>query len=108
MGDTHPEVDMKELIFIMLAHKMGYLANEIVGPLKLIEKGFRKEDLALVILIDFPFQILFGFLTIRWSSGQRPLRPVSLDSCANAGVISPCAASGSWRCIVGSSWLSSL
>ncbi|KDN35178.1 hypothetical protein K437DRAFT_82152, partial [Tilletiaria anomala UBC 951] len=43
--------------------------------LKLVEKGFGKEDLALSVLIDFPFQIVLGYLAAKWSKGDNALRP---------------------------------
>src|SRR6267154_4984090 len=55
--------------------KIGFQANEAVTSLKMIEKGLGREDLAIVVLIDFPFQILGGWLAAKWSSGDRPLRP---------------------------------
>lgn len=66
---------MPTFVMILLVHKFGYMANEILTPLKLIEKGFRKEDLAIIALLDFPIQILFGWLTIKWSKGSRPMLP---------------------------------
>jgi hypothetical protein len=41
----------------------------------MVEKGLGKEDLAVAVLVDFPFQILGGYLAARWSRGDRPLRP---------------------------------
>ncbi|KAJ3202315.1 hypothetical protein HDU67_000642 [Dinochytrium kinnereticum] len=66
---------MKMFIFVMLIAKIGFIANESVTGLKLLEKGFHKEDLALAVLIDFPFQILFGYYAAKWSSGPKPLQP---------------------------------
>lgn len=61
---------------MLLIAKIGFIAHEAVTGLKLLEKGFHKEDLALAVLIDFPFQILFGYYAAMWSSGPKPLRPV--------------------------------
>ncbi|RUS35362.1 acetyl-coenzyme A transporter 1-domain-containing protein [Jimgerdemannia flammicorona] len=69
---------MKSFILVLLTSKIGFIANEAVTGLKLLEKGFSKEDLALAVLIDFPFQILFGYYAAKWSSGVRPLKPVSV------------------------------
>jgi hypothetical protein len=55
--------------------KIGFAANEAVTSLKMVEKGLGREDLAIAVLIDFPFQILSGWLTARWSRGELPLRP---------------------------------
>ncbi|KAJ3045351.1 hypothetical protein HDV00_010221 [Rhizophlyctis rosea] len=67
---------MRQFILVLFVAKIGFIANEAVTPLKLIDKGLKKEDLALSVLIDFPFQILFGYYAAKWSSGDRPLRPV--------------------------------
>lgn len=62
----------------MMAHlvtKLGTAANDAAMSLKLLEKGLKKEDLSLAVLIDFPFQILFGYLAAKWSKGEKPLKP---------------------------------
>ncbi|KAG0342163.1 hypothetical protein BG004_005724, partial [Podila humilis] len=66
---------MKSFMVVLLTAKIGFIANDAVTALKLLEKGFSKEDLALAVLIDFPFQIIFGYYAVRWSSGARPLKP---------------------------------
>ncbi|KAF9458749.1 acetyl-coenzyme A transporter 1-domain-containing protein [Collybia nuda] len=63
------------LVMVHLVAKIGFAANEAVTSLKLVEKGFKREDLALVVLIDFPFQIMGGWLAAKWSRGDAPLRP---------------------------------
>lgn len=55
--------------------KLGFAANEAITGLKMVEKGFKREELALAVLIDFPFQIAGGYFAARWSRGDRPLRP---------------------------------
>ncbi|KAK9367934.1 acetyl-coenzyme A transporter 1-domain-containing protein [Lipomyces kononenkoae] len=62
-------------ILIHLVSKFGFQANDAVTNLKLLEKGLSKEDLALTVLIDFPFEIIFGYYSAKWSVGNRPLRP---------------------------------
>jgi MFS transporter, PAT family, solute carrier family 33 (acetyl-CoA transportor), member 1 len=62
-------------MIVLLLSKFGFQANEAVTNLKLLEKGFSKEDLALTVLIDFPFSILFGYYAAKWSSGTYPLKP---------------------------------
>ncbi|KAF9940592.1 hypothetical protein BGZ65_006552, partial [Modicella reniformis] len=66
---------MKSFMMVLLTAKIGFIANDAVTALKLLEKGFSKEDLALAVLIDFPFQIIFGYYAVRWSTGARPLKP---------------------------------
>lgn len=55
--------------------KVGFAANDAATGLKFVEKGFRREDLAIVVLIDFPFQTIGGWLAAKWSRGDRPLQP---------------------------------
>ncbi|GAA5872231.1 hypothetical protein JCM16303_001023 [Sporobolomyces ruberrimus] len=66
---------VQTFIIVHLVTKLGTAANDAATSLKLLEKGLKKEDLALAVLIDFPFQILFGYLAAKWSSGDKPLRP---------------------------------
>ena len=40
--------------------KIGFAANEAATLLKMVEKGLNPEDLAIAVLIDFPFQIIGG------------------------------------------------
>jgi PAT family acetyl-CoA transporter-like MFS transporter 1 len=55
--------------------KIGFIANDAVTDLKMVEKGLGREDLALAVLVDFPLQIIGGWLAARWSKGDQPLRP---------------------------------
>ncbi|KAL7751001.1 hypothetical protein RI367_003581 [Sorochytrium milnesiophthora] len=66
---------MLKFIAVLLLAKIGFICNESVTGLKLLEKGFGKQDLALAVLVDFPFQLLFGYYAAKWSSGARPLAP---------------------------------
>lgn len=66
---------VQTFILIHLIAKIGFQANDAVTGLKLVEKGFGKEDLALTVLIDFPFQLVLGYLAARWSQGKNALRP---------------------------------
>lgn len=76
---------VQTFIIIHLVAKIGFQANEAVTGLKLVEKGFGKEDLALTVLIDFPFQIILGYLAARWSKGESALRPWLLGYVARLG-----------------------
>ncbi|EJD04363.1 uncharacterized protein FOMMEDRAFT_107026 [Fomitiporia mediterranea MF3/22] len=66
---------VQSLLIMHFICKVGFQANEAATSLKLVEKGLGREDLALAVLIDFPCQILLGYLTARWSLGDKPLRP---------------------------------
>lgn len=66
---------MRNFIFILMICKIGFMASDSVGALKLLESGFKKEHLALTALIDFPFQLIFGYFAAKWSNGDQPLMP---------------------------------
>ena len=68
--------DLRSFIVVLLTAKIGFICHEAVTSLKLLEKGFSKEDLALSVLLDFPLQIFFGYYAAKWSNGPRPLKPV--------------------------------
>lgn len=67
--------NIQTLVVILLLAKLGFQVNEAATNLKLIERGLSKEDLSIAVLIDFPFEMIFGFFAGRWSSGKAPLRP---------------------------------
>lgn len=67
--------NVRILICILLVAKVGFQANEAATNLKLVEKGLSKEDLSLIVLINFPFEMLFSYTAGRWSNGKMPLRP---------------------------------
>jgi PAT family acetyl-CoA transporter-like MFS transporter 1 len=60
---------------IHLVAKVGFAAHDSATSLKMVEKGLGKEDFAAAVLLDFPIQVVFGYLVARWSRGERPLRP---------------------------------
>lgn len=72
--------DVQTFVLVHLLTKFGTAANDAATSLKLLEKGLKKEDLALAVLIDFPFQIVFGYLAAKWSKGDKPLKPVRSSS----------------------------
>jgi hypothetical protein len=63
------------LLAVHVVAKIGFQANDAVTSLKLVERGLGREDLAIAVLVDFPFQIVGGWLAARWSTPARPLRP---------------------------------
>ncbi|OSX67878.1 hypothetical protein POSPLADRAFT_1176862 [Postia placenta MAD-698-R-SB12] len=66
---------VQTLLIVHLFAKIGFQAHDAVTSLKMVEKGLGREDLAMIVLIDFPFQIFSGWLAGRWSRGDKPLRP---------------------------------
>jgi MFS family permease len=59
--------NIQTFIVIHLIAKIGFQANDAVTNLKLLDKGFSQEDLALTVLIDFPFEIALGYYAGKWS-----------------------------------------
>lgn len=68
--------NIRMLIVSLLFSNIGTSAYEAVFSLKLLEKGFPKEDLAITAVLNLPLQILLGILAANFTSGDRPLRPV--------------------------------
>jgi PAT family acetyl-CoA transporter-like MFS transporter 1 len=66
--------NIQTIIIIHLIAKIGFQANDGVTNLKLIDKGFSQEDLALTVLIDFPFEIALGYYAGKWSTDYTPMR----------------------------------
>ncbi|KAL8829867.1 MAG: hypothetical protein Q9170_005990 [Blastenia crenularia] len=60
--------NIQSIIIVHLIAKIGFQANDGVTNLKLLDKGFSQEDLALTVLIDFPFEISLGYYAGRWSA----------------------------------------
>jgi MFS transporter, PAT family, solute carrier family 33 (acetyl-CoA transportor), member 1 len=66
--------NIHSLIIVMLIAKLGFVTNDSVTNLKLLDKGFGQANLALVVLIDFPFEIGLGYYAGKWSAEYTPLR----------------------------------
>lgn len=66
--------NIQTIVIIHLIAKIGFQANDGVTNLKLIDKGFSQEDLALTVLIDFPFEIALGYYAGKWSTTYTPMR----------------------------------
>jgi PAT family acetyl-CoA transporter-like MFS transporter 1 len=68
---------LKNILTIIVIHliaKLGFVTNEAVTSLKLLDKGFGQANMALVVLIDFPFEISLGYYAGKWSTQYTPLR----------------------------------
>ena len=68
------DADVQVLLTVHLLAKIDWQANDAVTQLKMLEKGLEREDLALTVLIDFPFEIIGGWLAGKWAKGDKPLR----------------------------------
>ena len=74
MGGIMKLRNVQIFIVIHLIAKIGFQANDAVTNLKLLDKGFSQEDLALTVLIDFPFEITLGYYAGMWSEKYQPVR----------------------------------
>ncbi|KAF9787012.1 MFS general substrate transporter [Thelephora terrestris] len=66
---------VQSLLALHFVAKIGFQANDAVTQLKMVEKGLKKEDLAIIVLLDFPFQMMGGWIAGKFSTGNRALRP---------------------------------
>ena len=66
--------NIQSIVIIHLIGKIGFQANDAVTNLKLVDKGFSHEDMALTVLIDFPFEISLGYYAGRWSTSNPPIQ----------------------------------
>ncbi|KAJ7226767.1 acetyl-coenzyme A transporter 1-domain-containing protein, partial [Mycena pura] len=66
---------VQALMIMFVFGKIGFAANDAATSLKMVERGLKREDLAVAVLINFPFQIIGGWLVGSWSRGAYPLRP---------------------------------
>ncbi|KAJ3049776.1 hypothetical protein HK102_012419, partial [Quaeritorhiza haematococci] len=53
---------MRRFIVMLMIAKIGFIANEAVTGLKLLEKGFHKEDLALAWLTAYYGRLAFALI----------------------------------------------
>lgn len=67
-------LDVQIFLVVHLLAKIGWQASDAVSQLKMVEKGLKREDLAITVLIDFPFEIIGGWLAGKWARGDKPLR----------------------------------
>lgn len=74
MGGILKLRNIQAIIIVHLIAKLGFQANDAVTNLKLIEKGFSQEDLALTVLIDFPFELSLGYYAGKWSEQYGSMR----------------------------------
>lgn len=62
------------IVIIHLVGKLGFVTNDAVTNLKLLDKGFGQANMALVVLIDFPFELGLGYYAGKWSTEYTPLK----------------------------------
>lgn len=74
MWDVLKLRNIQTIILVHLIAKIGFQANDGVTSLKLLDKGFGQDNMALVVLIDFPFEIFLGYYAGKWSTEHTPMR----------------------------------
>ncbi|KAF4549292.1 Acetyl-coenzyme A transporter-like protein [Elsinoe fawcettii] len=74
MGGIMKLRSVQSIIIVHLIAKIGFQANDAVTNLKLLDKGFSQEDMALTVLIDFPFEISLGYYAGKWSEQYGSMR----------------------------------
>ncbi|EOD46042.1 putative acetyl-coenzyme a transporter 1 protein [Neofusicoccum parvum UCRNP2] len=74
MGGILKLKNIQTFIVIHLIAKIGFQANDGVTNLKLLDKGFSQEDMALTVLIDFPFELSLGYYAGKWSQTYPPMQ----------------------------------
>ncbi|KAF2807428.1 acetyl-coenzyme A transporter 1 [Mytilinidion resinicola] len=74
MGGILKLKNIQTFIIIHLIAKIGFQANDGVTNLKLLDKGFSQQDLALTVLIDFPFEISLGYYAGKWCQTYPPMK----------------------------------
>ncbi|KAF1809906.1 hypothetical protein P152DRAFT_402249 [Eremomyces bilateralis CBS 781.70] len=74
MGGILKLKNIQTLLIVHLIAKIGFQANDAVTSLKLLDKGLKQEELALTVLIDFPFEIFLGYYVGKWSQTIPPMK----------------------------------
>ena len=74
MGGILKLKNVQTIIIVHLIAKIGFQANDGVTNLKLLDKGFGHDNMALTVLIDFPFEIGVGYYAGMWSQKYSPMR----------------------------------
>ncbi|KAL6930425.1 related to acetyl-CoA transporter [Hanseniaspora guilliermondii] len=60
--------NVQTLVLIHLVSKFPFQCNDSATQLRLLDKGFKSEDLAISVLINFPLEMFFGYYVGKWSS----------------------------------------
>eukprot|EP00042_Codosiga_hollandica_P042497 m.390390 g.390390 ORF g.390390 m.390390 type:complete len:417 (+) comp56342_c0_seq7:396-1646(+) len=63
---------IKHYLVVGMLFKLGFVANESIFMLELVDRGFRREQLAFAAVIDFPSQVLIGLVTLNFSKNLKP------------------------------------
>eukprot|EP00871_Galdieria_phlegrea_P001239 jgi/Galph1/2115/GphlegSOOS_G782.1 len=69
---------LRSLIAVLLLGKVAFAVHDNVYSLKLLERGFRRQDLAFIAVFQLPFQLVGTIVISRWCTLKRPLFPYIL------------------------------
>eukprot|EP00164_Ancoracysta_twista_P004472 GFYU01006034.1.p1 GENE.GFYU01006034.1~~GFYU01006034.1.p1 ORF type:complete len:504 (-),score=102.74 GFYU01006034.1:121-1632(-) len=58
---------------VLLVSKAGFVAIDTIMPVKIVERGFPIENLALIALVAFPFDILFSLVVTHLGNKYGPM-----------------------------------
>ncbi|GJQ14273.1 hypothetical protein GpartN1_g6064.t1 [Galdieria partita] len=82
--------NLRTLIGVLLLAKIAFAVQDNVYSLKLLERGFRRQDLAFIAIFQLPVQVLGTILIGRWCTGVKPLSPYLLGYKLRLFLIIPC------------------
>lgn len=60
--------NVQVLVLIHIVSKFPFQCNDSATHLRLLDKGFKSDDLAISVLINFPLELFFGYYVGKWSS----------------------------------------
>eukprot|EP00210_Caulerpa_lentillifera_P004142 g3948.t1 len=66
---------LRKLSLVLLTCRLGAMAAEGAGALKLLEKGVSREALAGLVLLEFPIELFSAVFAGRWVSNANALKP---------------------------------
>eukprot|EP00042_Codosiga_hollandica_P042491 m.390360 g.390360 ORF g.390360 m.390360 type:complete len:490 (+) comp56342_c0_seq5:201-1670(+) len=72
LGSLFTLPGIKHYLVVGMLFKIGFVANESISMLELVDRGFRREQLAFTAVIDFPSQVLIGLVTLNFSKNLKP------------------------------------
>lgn len=74
---------MRPVLFLVLTAKLGIIVADSITPLKLVEKGLRKDLLAMIITVTFPVEFVVAIMVGAGARGK-PLNIVCFNFFVNS------------------------
>mmetsp|Transcript_13167 Transcript_13167/g.41674 ORF Transcript_13167/g.41674 Transcript_13167/m.41674 type:complete len:371 (+) Transcript_13167:407-1519(+) len=66
---------VRRLGAVLVTSRLGVIAVESVGPFKLMDKGVLRETISMLVLLQFPVELIFAVVAGRWASTAGAHRP---------------------------------